>query len=144
MRTVPGNQTALRSCHAYHRGPHRPDTWLLMSAAAAAVRDNRAGDALEMIAAAAAAAVRIGDRPLLGDHLMMMSGFDRTRVEFQRVETAAIAGELGRVLDLAGRMPGGPGAVSSCWQRHRLDVAWAYAQLGRWSEATDVLMDLRK
>lgn len=118
--------------------------WLLMVGAAAAARDNRPDDALEMIDAAAAAAVRIGGRPLVGDHLMMMSGFDAKRVEIQRVETAAVAGEPGQVLDLAGRMPGGPGTVSSCWQRHRLDVAWAHAQLGRWTDATDVLIDLRE
>jgi hypothetical protein len=127
----------------------RPDElaawgWLLMGAAAAAARDNRHADAIELIDSAAAAAVRIGERPPAGEHLMMVGGFGTARVEMQRVETAAVAGEPGRVLELAGRVPPSETAVSSSWNRHRLDVAWAYAELGQSREATEVLTEISR
>lgn len=118
--------------------------WLLMGAAAAAARDNRTDAAVELIDSAAAAAVRIGERSPGGEHLMMVGGFGVARVEMQRVETAAVAGEPGRVLALAGRVPPGETAVSSSWNRHQLDVAWAHAELGQPREATEVLSEIRR
>jgi transcriptional regulator with XRE-family HTH domain len=118
--------------------------WLLLGAAAAAARDNRADDAGQMIDVAAAAAVRIGERAPGPGHLMMVAGFGVPQVEMQRVESAAVAGEAGRVLALAGRVPPGPhGGVSSGYNRHLLDVAWAYANLGQHTQAAEVLYGIR-
>jgi len=118
--------------------------WLLLGAAAAADRDNRPDDAGQMIDAAAAAAARIGDREPGADHLMMVAGFGAGQVEKQRVESAAVARDAGRVLELAERMPPGPRAgVSSGYNRYLLDVAWAHTDLGQYSEAKTVLFGIR-
>ncbi|MEU4367580.1 helix-turn-helix domain-containing protein [Micromonospora chersina] len=116
--------------------------WLLMGAAAAYARDNQPDQAVELVDAAAAAAVRIGEREPEPGHLMMVGGFDTARVQMQRVETAAVAGDAGRVLELAELVPPGPTAVASSWQRHRLDVAWAYADRRQYGDAEGVLLEL--
>ncbi|MDG9673033.1 helix-turn-helix domain-containing protein [Micromonospora sp. DH14] len=116
--------------------------WLLMGAAAAHARDNRPDDAAELVDAAAAAAVRIGERDPGGEHLMMVGGFNAGRVQMARVEAAAVAGDPGRVLTLAEVVPPGPTPVGSSWQRHRLDVAWAYAARRQFVESETILTDL--
>lgn len=118
--------------------------WLLMGAAAAYARDNQPDTAAEVVDAAHAAAVRIGERRPEPGHLMMVGGFDTHRVQMQRAENAAVADDPDRVLDLARLVPPGPTPVGSSWQRHRLDVAWAYAQQRRYPEATNTLVELRE
>lgn len=61
----------------------------------------------------------------------------------QRAENAAVVGDPNRALTLAEQVPPGPTVVATSWQRHRLDVAWAYAELRQYGEAVEVLMDLR-
>ncbi|MET8043696.1 helix-turn-helix domain-containing protein [Micromonospora sp. NPDC005215] len=117
--------------------------WLLVGGAAAYARDNQPGTAADLVDAAQAAAVRIGERAPGPGHLMMVGGFDPGRVQMARVENAAVAGDPGRVLDLARLVPAGPTPVGSSWQRHRLDVAWAHAQRRAHQDATDVLVELR-
>ncbi|MEV4271915.1 helix-turn-helix domain-containing protein [Micromonospora aurantiaca (nom. illeg.)] len=117
--------------------------WLLVGAAAAYARDNQPGTATDLVDAARAAAVRIGERAPEPGHLMMVGGFDPGRVQMARVENAAVAGDPGRVLDLAQLVPPGPTPVGSSWQRHRLDVAWAYAAQRQYGDATGVLLELR-
>ncbi|TDC27651.1 XRE family transcriptional regulator [Micromonospora sp. 15K316] len=117
--------------------------WLLLGAAASYARDNQPDAAAEAVDAAAAAAVRIGERDPGGEHLMMVGGFNAGRVQMQRVENAAVAGDAGRALDLAAAVPPGPTPVGSSWQRHRLDVAWAHAAQRQYGEATGVLIELR-
>ncbi|MER7459125.1 hypothetical protein [Micromonospora sp. NPDC126480] len=117
--------------------------WLLLGAAAAHARDNRPDEAADLIAAAAAAAVRIGERVPASDHLMLVGGFDAAKVQMQRAESAAVAGEAGRVLELSEHVPPVPTISRSAWRRHRLDVAWAYADLRKFGKATSVLMQLR-
>ena len=117
--------------------------WLAMGAAAAYARDNQPTIAAELVDAAAAAAVRIGTRAPGPDHLMMVGGFDVGRVQMQRVENAAVAGDPVTVLALAEAVPPGPTPVGSSWQRHRLDVAWAHAEQRRYADATAVLLDLQ-
>ncbi|GAA3730173.1 hypothetical protein GCM10022225_09820 [Plantactinospora mayteni] len=127
----------------------RPDElaawgWLLLGAAAAAARDNRPDDATQMIDAAAAAAARIGERAPDPGHLMMVGGFGTGQVEKQRIESAAVAGDARRVLTLSERMPPGPrGGVSSGYNRHLLDVAWAHTDLGQYSDAKSILFGIR-
>ncbi|WP_434742066.1 helix-turn-helix domain-containing protein [Micromonospora sp. SH-82] len=116
--------------------------WLTMGAAAAYARNNEPDTAKQLVDAAAAAAAAIGERQPTSGHLIMVSGFDASRVQMQRVENAAIAGDPARTLDLAALVPHGPTPVGSSWQRHRLDVAWAHAQRRQYAEATAVLMEL--
>ncbi|WP_330438844.1 helix-turn-helix domain-containing protein [Micromonospora sp. NBC_00821] len=116
--------------------------WLLMGAAAAHARDNRPDDAAELVNAAAAAAVRIGERDPGGEHLLMVGGFDAGRVQMARVEAAAVAGDPGQVLTLAEAVPPGPTPVGSSWQRHRLDVAWAHATSRQFVESEAILTEL--
>lgn len=116
--------------------------WLLMGGAAAYARDNQPDRAAELVNAAAAAAVGIGERELSPGHLMMVGGFTPGRVQMQRVENAAVAGAPDRVLKLSELVPPGPTPVGSSWQRHRLDVAWAHAQRRQYGHAEDVLHEL--
>ncbi|MEW2445417.1 helix-turn-helix domain-containing protein [Micromonospora marina] len=115
--------------------------WLLLAAAAAAARDNRPDDATALLDSAAAAAARLADRPVDG-HLAILGGFRAARVDMMRAEAAAVAGNPGRVLQVAERVPVGE-TVATSWQRHRLDVAWAYAAQRQYGDATGVLLDLR-
>ncbi|MEU7609565.1 helix-turn-helix transcriptional regulator [Micromonospora sp. NPDC049204] len=116
--------------------------WLLMGGAAAKARDNQPEEAAELVNAAAAAAVRIGERDPGGEHLLMVGGFDADRVQMARVENAAVAGDPGRVLTLAEAVPPGPTPVGSSWQRHRLDVAWAHAARRQFVESEAILTGL--
>ena len=111
--------------------------WLLLASAAAAARDNRPDDATEMLDSAAAAGVRLADRPMEVDHLMIVGGFRTGRVEMMRVETAAVTDDPARVLQLSERMPVGA-TVATSQRRHQLDVAWAYLHTGQHAEATSV------
>ncbi|WBB97538.1 helix-turn-helix transcriptional regulator [Solwaraspora sp. WMMA2080] len=115
--------------------------WLMMAAAAASARDNRPDDAVAQLDAAAAAAARLGSRPVSAGHLTIVGGMRSTKVDMMRAEAAAVAGEPRRVLDLATNVRRG-GAEKTSWRRHRLDVARAHAELRDWSEATAVLSEL--
>ncbi|MGW1057640.1 helix-turn-helix domain-containing protein [Micromonospora rubida] len=117
--------------------------WVATAASAAYARDNRPDEAAELVDAAAAAAARIGERDPGPGHLIMVGGFDAARVQMQRVENAAVAGDPGRTLELSALVPPGPSPVGSSWQRHRLDVAWAHTQRRQYAEATAVLVELR-
>ncbi|QOC92439.1 helix-turn-helix domain-containing protein [Micromonospora craniellae] len=117
--------------------------WLLLGAAAACARDNRPDEVTDLIDAAGAAAVRIGERVPPADQLMLVGGFDTAKVQMQRVEAAAVAGEAERVLKLSEKVPPAPTISRSAWRRHRLDVAWAYTHLRRYGKATTVLTHLR-
>ncbi|GGM11154.1 MULTISPECIES: helix-turn-helix domain-containing protein [Micromonospora] len=116
--------------------------WLLLSAAAAQARDNRPDEVADLVGVAAAAAVRIGERVPAADHLMLVGGFDTAKVQMQRAEAAAVAGDAGRVLELSALIPPVPTISKSAWRRHRLDLAWAYAELRRYGKATAVLTQL--
>lgn len=117
--------------------------WLAMAASASYARDNQPDMAAELVDAAAAAAARIGQRAPEAGHLIMVGGFDAGRVQMQRAENAAVAGDPRRVLELSALVPPGPTPVGSSWQRHRLDVAWAYTELRQYAEAEQVLQGLR-
>lgn len=129
----------------------RPDQlavwgWLLLRAAAAAVRDNRDDDAEGMLDGAAAAAVRVGDHApteVLSPGPATIGAFCRTTVEWKRVESAVIAGHPDRALTLARQAPPSDRPTSNNRNRHLLDVAAAYAQTGAYGDATAVLMGLR-
>ncbi|MEV4758767.1 helix-turn-helix transcriptional regulator [Micromonospora sp. NPDC049559] len=116
--------------------------WLLVEASAAVMRDGRDGDAQEMLDLAETAATRISNHPPTG--LSMIDGFGPGKVAALRTEAAAVAGDPRRVLTLAERLPVDDRRMTaSCYQRHRLDVAWAHTELGDYAQATAVLTDLR-
>ncbi|RKN38434.1 helix-turn-helix domain-containing protein [Micromonospora endolithica] len=123
---------------------------LLIKGAAAAARNAREDDARSMLTLAAAGAEQLGDRlGRSGDPADRWFGavagndFSAGGVALMRVETAVIAGEPGRALELARAVAANPQVTPSSRQRHRLDVAWAYEQTGRTADATRVLMQLR-
>ncbi len=87
--------------------------------------------------------VRIGERVPADDQLMLVGGFDSAKVQMQRVEAAAVAGDAGRVLELSTLVPSVPTISRSAWRRHRLDVAWAYSDLHRYGDAVNTLIQLR-
>lgn len=120
--------------------------WLLLRAAAAAVRDNRDDDAESMLDGAAAAAIRIGERvpdEVLSPGPATIGAFCRTTVEWKRIESAVIAGNPERALDLARHVPPSDRPTSNNRNRHLLDVASAQAQVGAHGEATASLLSLR-
>lgn len=117
--------------------------WLLLYAAGAAARDNRHDDAETMLDAAAAAAVRIGDRPV-EERLGRAKGFGTAKVGMLRTEVAVIAGDAGQALSIAARVPADDRVVPSCYNRHRLDVAWAHTEAGQYADAQAVLLDVRR
>ncbi|MDG4787137.1 helix-turn-helix transcriptional regulator [Micromonospora sp. WMMD1102] len=109
-------------------------SWMLLEAAAAMSRDGRDDDATRALDMASVAATRIDN--------IDGQGVGAAKVAMARVEAAAIAGDPRRVLQLSERITVGRPAYASCWQRHRLDVAWAHAELAQWPAATGVLVDL--
>lgn len=126
--------------------------WLLLRAAAAAVRDNRDDDAEQMLDGAAAAAVRIGARGQEAARSMgpaTVDAFGVATVQLKRIETAVIAGQPVRALDLSADVPDGamgsghPGERRQL-NRHLLDVAWAHAQVGDYAEATNALVTVQR
>lgn len=117
--------------------------WLLVGAAGSAARDNRPDDAVALLDAAAAAAASIGDRRPVDGHLTIVGGLRPARIQTMRVETAAVTGDPARALLLSEQVRPDQLPMASSWWRHRLDVAWAYAETSRWGEATEVLTDIR-
>jgi len=121
--------------------------WLLLRAAAAAVRDARGDDADEMLRGAAAAAVRIGDRvptSLLSPGPATIGAFCPTTVAWKTVESELISGHPDRALELSRTAPESDRPTSNNRNRHRLDVAAAHAQVGAYDEAQAVLFDLKR
>lgn len=118
--------------------------WLLLSGAAAAARDNRGDDAATLLNAAGAAAGRMGEQQLTDQDDFMIGGFGAAKIDMMRAETAAVAGDPARVLAVAERIPPVHRPTSPSRNRHLLDVAWAHADLGRYAEATEVLLRIRE
>jgi transcriptional regulator with XRE-family HTH domain len=116
--------------------------FLLVKAASAVVRDARHDEAREMLDLAAAGAHRLGDRANPNADLMG-NDYCAEAVHVMRVEAAVIAGQPDEALRLSREMPRSLQMTPSSRQRHRLDVAWSYAQTGAYADATGVLMDLR-
>ncbi|GIF08635.1 helix-turn-helix domain-containing protein [Actinoplanes siamensis] len=121
--------------------------WLLLRAGAAAVRNNRDDDADGMLNAAAAAAVRIGDRvptALLSPGPATIGAFCPTTVAWKRVESELIAGHPDRALELARTAPVSERPTSNNRNRHQLDVAAAHLQVGQPDDAQGVLLTLKE
>jgi transcriptional regulator with XRE-family HTH domain len=116
--------------------------YLLLRAAAAASRNNRADEAREYVAIAAAAGARLQrEREGLAGH----RSFGPLTAAAKGPEVELLDHRPDRALELAGQMPRGTGQVStSTWDRHLLDMARAYLQTGNADKATEILTSLRR
>ncbi len=125
--------------------PHQLSAWgwLLLRSSAAAIRDNRPGEADDTIRLARTAAVALG-RDLTPDEDFLRT-FGPLTVAMKRVENAMIEDRPDRVLQLSQTIPAtGLRPTSNNRNRHLLDVAEAHRRMHRHSEAFDVLQGVRR
>jgi DNA-binding XRE family transcriptional regulator len=111
--------------------------WLLLRASAAAIRDNRPGEAADFMQLAEAAAIAVG--PEKGGYHAYFTTFGPATVAMKKVENAVIDGRPGLALDLAARVPPGLRPTSDNRNRHLLDVTAAHLDLRQYAAAADVL-----
>ncbi|MFK0119908.1 helix-turn-helix domain-containing protein [Streptomyces sp. NPDC090994] len=116
--------------------------WLLLRLSAAAIRDNRPGEADDALRLAHSAAVALGrECTPEGDFLRT---FGPVTVALKRAENAMVADRPDTVLSLASRIPADTlKPTSNNRNRHLLDVASAQTQLRRYAEAVDTLQKIR-
>ncbi|MFF5258918.1 helix-turn-helix domain-containing protein [Actinomadura viridis] len=116
--------------------------WLLVRLSAAAVRDNRPGEAEDAIRLARTAAVAMGgEYAPAGDFLR---AFGPLTVAMKRTENAMVEDKPDQVLAMAQRIPVGDlRPTSNNRNRHLLDVAKARVQLRQHAEAFEVLQGIR-
>ncbi|MGW4227611.1 helix-turn-helix domain-containing protein [Streptomyces bauhiniae] len=117
--------------------------WLLLRLSAAAIRDNRPGEAEDALRLAHSAAVALGQECTPeGDFLR---AFGPVTVALKRTENAMVAGQADKVLTLASRIPAHSlkKPTSNNRNRHLLDVANAHTQLRQYAEAMDTFQEIR-
>jgi transcriptional regulator with XRE-family HTH domain len=122
---------------------------LLLAANNAAVRDNRPGEAADMLSLARAAASRVG-REITPDGSTTRT-FGPLTAWMIAAENAAIERQPGQVITIAENLPAiaasfppgilHPLSASRC--RHRLDVANAYVMKRDYPKALEMLQELR-
>lgn len=115
--------------------------WMLLHLAAAAIRDNRAGEAEDAMRAARSVAVMTGRELPRGDRRLATWG--PVTVAYKRAERSVILERPEDVLQAAERLKATGPSVSTEYYRHRVDVARAHVMLRQYGEAVDVLSDLR-
>ncbi|MFD8216223.1 helix-turn-helix domain-containing protein [Streptomyces sp. NPDC059697] len=116
--------------------------WLLLRLSAAAVRDNRPGEAEDALRLAKSAAVALGRECTPEDDFLRT--FGPVTVALKRTENAMVAGQPDKVLTLASQIPADSlKPTSNNRNRHLLDVANAHAQLRQYAEAVDVFQKIR-
>lgn len=111
--------------------------WLLLQGQAAALRDNRSGEAADMLRLARGAAVVTGG---LTRGAVRLATWGPTTVAYKAAEQGIITDRPDEVLRLAERLAGGSGTE---YHRHRLDVAQAHVRLRQYGPAVEVLQDVR-
>ncbi|MBV2355653.1 helix-turn-helix domain-containing protein [Streptomyces sp. J2-1] len=107
--------------------------WLLIQGQAAALRDNRGGEAADMLRLARSAAVATGP---LGDGDVRLATWGPATVAYKAAEQGVVTDRPDQVLEIASRMKGGKGSE---YHRHRLDVAKAYTMTRQHGRALEVL-----
>ncbi|CNE33691.1 anaerobic benzoate catabolism transcriptional regulator [Mycobacterium tuberculosis] len=115
--------------------------YLLLRAASAASRNNRADEAREYVRAAGAAGARLGrQHEDLAGHV----AFGPLTPALMGPEIELLDGHPDRALDLARDVPRDVGiGNTSGWDRHRLDIARAKAQTGDPEKATEIIQTIR-
>ncbi|MFH8414318.1 helix-turn-helix domain-containing protein [Streptomyces collinus] len=116
--------------------------WLLLRLSAAAIRDNRPGEAEDALRLAYSAAVALGrECTPEGDFLR---AFGPVTVALKRTENAMVAGRPDKVLTLASSISADSLKPSSNNRnRHLLDVASAQTHLRQYAEAVDTFQKIR-
>ena len=116
--------------------------WLLLRGSAAAIRDNRADEADDMMRLAQAGAVAM--RREAGGYHSYWTTFDPATVAMKRVENAVVDDRPDLALRLARNVPPGLRPTSDNRNRHLMYVAAAYVDLRRYDHAFEVLVRLSK
>lgn len=116
--------------------------WLLLRASAAAIRDNRPGEAADIMRLAEAAAVTIGHDQR--SYHSYWTTFGPATVAMKQVENAVVDDKPDVALVLAEKVPRNLRPTSDNRNRHLLDVAAAELMLRRNTEAFDVLYRLSR
>jgi transcriptional regulator with XRE-family HTH domain/alkylhydroperoxidase/carboxymuconolactone decarboxylase family protein YurZ len=114
--------------------------WLLLRASAAAIRDNRPGEAAHAMRLAEAAAVSVGRER--GSYHSYWTTFGPATLAMKQVENAVVDGKPDIALALAARVPGNLRPTSDNRNRHLLDVTAAHLDLRHYPDAFDVLYRL--
>ncbi len=116
--------------------------WLLLRLSAAAVRDNRPGEAEDALRLAQSAAVAMGREFAPQDDFLL--AFGPVTVKLKRTENAMVADRPDQVLRLAAKVPtDGMRPTSNNRNRHLLDVADAHTRTRQYGEAVDILSGIR-
>ncbi len=112
--------------------------WMLLRVSAAAVRDNRPGEAADALRLARSAAIAMGREHAPRNDFLRT--FGPVTVALKSAENAMIVDQPDVVLRLAGRVPiGGLRPTSNNRNRHLLDVADAQVRTGRTGDAVETL-----
>lgn len=114
--------------------------WLLLRASAAAIRDNRPGEAAQAMRLAQAAAVTVGRER--GSYHSYWTTFGPATLAMKQVENAVVDGKPDIALALAEKVPRNLRPTSDNRNRHLLDVTAAHVDLRHYPEAFDVLFRL--
>lgn len=114
--------------------------WLLLRGSAAAIRDNRADEADDMMRLAAAGAVAM--RRDSGGYHNYWTTFGPATVAMKRVENAVVDDRPDLALRLARDVPPDLRPTSDNRNRHLLDVVSAHVALRRYDTAFEILVKL--
>ncbi|MEU6375053.1 helix-turn-helix transcriptional regulator [Streptomyces sp. NPDC046909] len=116
--------------------------WLLLRTSAAAIRDNRPGEAEDALRYANSAAVAMGWEFAPRDDFLQ--AFGPVTVALKRAENAMIVDKPDLVLKLSARIPtSGMRPTSNNRNRHLLDVAEAHARSRDYAKTVEVLQGIR-
>jgi len=116
--------------------------WLLLRTSAAAIRDNRPGEAEDALRYANSAAVAMGREFAPRDDFLQ--AFGPVTVALKRAENAMIVDKPDLVLKLSARIPtGGMRPTSNNRNRHLLDVAEAHVRSRDYAKTVEVLQGIR-
>ncbi|WP_031509709.1 helix-turn-helix domain-containing protein [Streptomyces megasporus] len=112
--------------------------WMLLRLSAAAVRDNRPGEAKDAMRLARSAAVALGRE--YAPHADFLRTFGPVTVALKRTENEALNDRPDQVIKLSAALPSSRVPTTSTnWNRHLLDVAAAYSTKRQYAEACHVL-----
>ncbi|MEV0597598.1 transcriptional regulator [Nonomuraea cavernae] len=116
--------------------------WLLLRVSAAAVRDNRPGEADDAIRFARTAAVAMGHEMAPGEDFLR--AFGPITVAMKRTENAMVEDRPDKVLELSQTIPTGDvRPTSNNRNRHLLDVAEAHRKTRAYGESFEILQRIR-